>query len=102
MKAGFTNNQCLSFLVIALSHLPASQLEGWGYNGQNPVSMLITQKLKCLLLLLDVIRLQFIDYKSLLQLVLIVRKYGQGKYEYIICHQKRTTEVVCICQGSQR
>jgi hypothetical protein len=43
------------------------------------VSMLIPQKLKCLLLFLDVIRLQFLDYKSRLQLFLIVRKYGQGK-----------------------
>ena len=44
------------------------------------MSMLIPQKLKCLLFL-DVIHLQFLDYKSRLQLFLIVRKYGQGKYE---------------------
>lgn len=43
------------------------------------VSILIPQKLKCLLLFLDVIRLQFLDYKSHLQLFLIVRKYGQGE-----------------------
>lgn len=63
----------------AESHLPASQLEGWGYNGQNPVSMLITQKLKCLLILLDVIRLQFIDYKSRLQLFFYCAKIRTRK-----------------------
>jgi hypothetical protein len=60
----------ISVYLLCVTHLPASQLEGWSYNELNPNCLYADMKTKENPLLLDVICLKFLDQKSLLQLFL--------------------------------